>query len=186
MFKREWLVVVDVIPGRVLARVRYWDKAGSQGKGDYSVGVLMALTEDDGVYVEHVERGQWSPMERERRILETALADRERKGPPVETWSEQEPGSSGLDSAQATTMALAKAQVRAQFEPVSGDKVVRAGPYSSACQAGRVRLVRGGWNQAYVDELAAFPSGRHDDQVDSSSGAFMKLVRRSASGGIYL
>ena len=46
------------------------------------------------------------------------------------------------------------------------------------CEAGNVRLVEGIWNRDYVDELTAFPAGRHDDQVDASSGAFAKLALR--------
>lgn len=192
MFKREWLSVVDSIPvnAKVIGRVRFWDKAGSSARGDYSVGVLLALTEEGGglrgVYVEHVARGQLSSMERERLILETARADLGRST-RVELWHEQEPGSSGLDSARSTAMMLAQNGIRSQFEPVTGEKEVRAGPFSAACQAGRVRVVRGGWNREYVEELCAFPNGRHDDQVDASSGAFNKLGRMGGgSGGIHV
>jgi predicted phage terminase large subunit-like protein len=41
-----------------------------------------------------------------------------------------------------------------------------------------VRLVEGPWNQAFVEELCAFPSGAHDDQVDAASAAFRALINR--------
>ena len=37
-----------------------------------------------------------------------------------------------------------------------------------------MKLVKGLWNAAYLDELAAFPRGKYSDQVDASSGAFNK------------
>ena len=72
-----------------------------------------------------------------------------------------------------------KGGITARFETVSGDKEVRAGPFSSTCQGGRVRIVRGGWNEDFVEELSAFPLGKHDDQVDAAASAFNQL----ASGG---
>jgi predicted phage terminase large subunit-like protein len=54
--------------------------------------------------------------------------------------------------------------------------VERADPLAAQWQAGNVKLVRGAWNKAYLDEMEAFPAGSHDDQVDASSGAFNKLA----------
>src|SRR5262249_55961802 len=93
MFQRSWFEVVDrMLHGA--RRVRFWDKAGSAGKGDYTVGVLMARAENS-YFVEDVVRGQWSAYERERRIRAAA----ERDGRSVAVWFEQEPGSGGKDSA---------------------------------------------------------------------------------------
>jgi predicted phage terminase large subunit-like protein len=93
----------------------------------------------------------------------------------VTIWHPQDPGSAGKDSAQDTNIKLAQAGFEAHFEPVTGDKTVRAGPWSSACEAGRVRLVRGGWNEAFVEEHIAFPMGRLKDQVDAADGAYSKI-----------
>jgi hypothetical protein len=42
----------------------------------------------------------------------------------------------------------------------------------AAAERGDVKIVRGGWNSAFFDELAMFPNGKHDDQVDALSGAY--------------
>ncbi len=178
MFKRQWFTVVNAGP-RTAARVRYWDKAGTDSGGDWTVGVLMARDNSGMFYVEDVVRGQWSALQREQVIAQTAAADSARGD--VTIWHEQEPGSGGKESAQATTRALAGYTVRA--ERVTGDKVTRAEPYAAQCEAGNVKLVRGAWISAYLDEMTSFPYGTHDDQVDASSGAFNKLagnVRRAA------
>ena len=70
--------------------------------------------------------------------------------------------------------ALAGYSVRT--ERVTKSKVERADPFAAQCQAGNVKLIRGAWNAAYLDELCSFPAGAHDDQVDASSGAFHKLA----------
>jgi len=87
---------------------------------------------------------------------------------------EQEGGSGGKESAQASKRRLAGYSV--QVETVSGDKAVRADPFRTQASAMNVMLVRGDWNVAFVNELTAFPNGRNDDQVDAASGAFNKLA----------
>jgi predicted phage terminase large subunit-like protein len=49
-------------------------------------------------------------------------------------------------------------------------------PFAAQWNAGNVKLLRGPWNAAYLDEMTSFPFGTNDDQVDASSGAFSKLV----------
>ena len=36
-------------------------------------------------------------------------------------------------------------------------------------------MIRATWNSAFIEELASFPRGVHDDQVDALSLAFSKL-----------
>jgi predicted phage terminase large subunit-like protein len=88
---------------------------------------------------------------------------------------EQEPGRGGKESAQATIRNLAGFNVEAK--PSTGDKTVRAEAFAAQQGAGNVYLVKGDWNANYIEELCAFPSGKHDDQVDASSGAFNGLVK---------
>ena len=47
---------------------------------------------------------------------------------------------------------------------------------ASQMQVGNVRIVKGSWNHEFLEELLAFPSGEHDDQVDAMSGAFNRLA----------
>lgn len=176
MFQREWFVVEERAPvERLVARVRYWDKAGSRS-GDYTVGVLEAIDESGVVWVEHVARGKWTSAERDGIMRKTAEQDAQRAGPMTQIWHYQDPGSAGIDSALATNRALGG--YAAHFEPVTGDKETNADPWSSALQSGMVRLVKGNWNEAFVAEHLAFPKGKNDDQVDAAAGAYKKLVTR--------
>jgi predicted phage terminase large subunit-like protein len=174
MFKRHWFEIVDAMPAPDGCQwVRWWDKAGTASGGDYSAGVLM-LAHDGQFYVADVQRGQWSSDERNRIVLQVAALDAERTGNTCVTWTEQEPGSSGKDVAEALVKMLAGYPVR--YEPSTGSKEVRAMPFAAQCEAGNVKVLRAAWNAAYLDELTSFLSSTNDDQVDASSGAFNKLA----------
>lgn len=170
LFKVEQLEIVPAAPVEAV-RVRYWDKGATDDGGDYTAGVRMGKA-GDVFYVEHVERGQWSTDRRDKVIKQTAELD----GGSVIIKGEQEPGASGKDAALAFIRMLAGFIV--SCEPASGDKELRADPFSSQVNAGNVKLVKGGWNRDFIEELRAFPKGKHDDQVDAASGAFSALTKR--------
>lgn len=174
LFPRDKAVVVDAAPANVAVPVRYWDKAGSEREqGDFAVGSLIARV-DHLTYVLDVVRGKWNPFARNKVIADTAAMDRLRFHGKMQLWIEQEPGNGGKESAMISAKELAAFAPR--FEVPSRDKVTRSQNFAAQWCAGNVRLVRGAWNSAYIDELAAFPNGLHDDQVDASSGAFNKLL----------
>jgi predicted phage terminase large subunit-like protein len=183
MFKREWFEIVGAAPANA-QRIRAWDRAATDQDGDYTVGLLMAKDADNVFYIEDVVRGQFSDLAGEKIIAQTAAGDTARY-PNVVTWMEQEPGSSGKMVAQMTMRALAGYTVKA--ERSTGDKATRAAPFAAQCEARNVKLVKGAWNAAYLEELAGFPYGAHDDQIDSSSLAFAKLTleRIRRTGGAY-
>ncbi len=173
LFLPEWFAMerwVDRPPLEVVKRIRYWDKASTENGGSFSCGVRMSITADGKIYVEDVTRGQWSVYRRNQTMREVAIAD----GHDVLVWTEQEPGSGGKESAEATILQLNSFDVHAR--PVTGSKTLRAEPFAAQCEAGNVYLVRGSWCSAYVEELCRFSGGAQDDQVDASSGAYNRLV----------
>jgi predicted phage terminase large subunit-like protein len=175
-FKRSWFVVVDAAPYRAV-RTRYWDKAATEGQGDFTAGVLMARGSDGVFYIEDVQRGQWSPAQRDAVMLATARRDALRYSNSVQIVVEQEPGSGGRESAMSSIKLLVGHPVKAH--KVTGSKEVRAEPFASQAEGGNIRIVRAPWNAAFLDEVAAFPNGAHDDQLDAAAGAFNWLgVRR--------
>lgn len=176
MFKIHQLPIVDAAPaGEGVKRVRYWDLGGSDSKkADYSVGCLMSKSADGLFYVEDVQRGQWSPKERNEHIRNTCEADRERYG-AIPTWIEKVPG---LAVEVIDNIVRYLAGYGVHTEMAKNDKVTRADPFASQCEANNVRVVRGPWNMAFRNELTAFPHGKNDDQVDGASGAFSKLSKQ--------
>ena len=158
--------------------VRYWDKAATEMGGAYTAGVKMAKLNDGRFIVLDVRRKQLAALERERMILQTAQLDRQENGPNVLTVVEQEPGSGGKDSAEATIRMLAGYKVEA--DKVTDAKHVRADPYAAQVQAGNVAILTGEWNKSFLDEHETFPNGTYVDVVDAAAGAFAKLTLGSS------
>jgi predicted phage terminase large subunit-like protein len=66
---------------------------------------------------------------------------------------------------------------------VDKDKVSRAYAITPTCEAGRVYLPeRAAWLEDFLDELMMFPSGPHDDQVDTFTQGLHYL---SQGGGCF-
>lgn len=181
MFKTERIQIDDPPPLRHFkALVRYWDKAGTQAGGAYTVGALLGRDAHGRFWVLDVVRGQWDPQRREATILQTAQLDTDR----VKIGIEQEPGSGGKESAESTVRNLAGFRVR--VDPVKGDKVYRADPFSVQVNGGNVRMRKADWNSEFIEEMRHFPLSKYKDQVDAASGAFAMLVKkRKKVGGMW-
>lgn len=59
------------------------------------------------------------------------------------------------------------------FEPAGKDKIDRATTASPIVEAGRVYLIKGQWNRAFINQHTVFPYGNHDDIVDTTSQALI-------------
>lgn len=171
MFKAGKVTFIDRAP-TLARRVRHWDIGATENDGDYTAGVLMACAEPGIWIVEDVVRGQWDTDERDRIIKETAQLDRKR-GPVLQRLP-QDPAAAGKSMARGFLRLLAGYSVKTVIE--SGDKVTRADPLASQWNAQNIRLVTADWNTAYLNEMCAFPAGKHDDMVDAAAGAFDELT----------
>lgn len=182
IFKREWFEIVDSWPEDASRRVRFWDLAATVEKDgtdpDWSVGTVCAKARG-AYFIGGVDRFRGSPQTVMGRIRSNAQAD----GRATEIVVEQEPGSSGKMAVSNIISELAGFTVRGKR--ATGSKLERARPFSSQCEAGNVKLVRGPWLQQWFDELEAFPNVSHDDQVDSASGAFGELCTGWGWGALY-
>lgn len=172
-FRRAWFRHFDVMPGRVLFRVRFWDRAATEETADndpdFTCGVRMSLLHDGTLVVEDVVRGQWGPGDVDAEMFATAVND----PPGTEQCFEQEPGASGKSEAFHTVQRLAGFPAFA-IRP-TGDKPTRMRPLSAQAFARNCAYVAGRWNAAFFGELEACPEGRWD-QVDAASGAFARLA----------
>ncbi|MGH9200121.1 MAG: phage terminase large subunit [Vicinamibacterales bacterium] len=166
-FAREWFRTTTVLP-KDLERVRWWDL--SAGGHDRTAGVLLGRSPEGLYYVIDVKLGEWTPREVERKMLETASHD----GKEVPVWTAQDPGQAGVAQVDHLHRVLEAYDFHSRRE--SGDKGVRANPVASQAEAGNVLLREGSWNENFIDELALFPHGQYDDQVDALSGAYNTLA----------
>jgi predicted phage terminase large subunit-like protein len=182
LFQRDWFMLVDEPPPRVIQRVRGWDLAASEevrGKPPaWTVGVRMSRDHQGIFYVEHMIRFRKSPGDVEDSILGTAGDD----GRNVKVSIPQDPGQSGKSQVRAFASLLAGYDVR--FSPESGSKEARAIPFAAQAEAGNVRVVRGPWNGAFFDEICEFPASKFKDITDATSRAFSDLIPKKRVKGV--
>jgi predicted phage terminase large subunit-like protein len=125
-------------------------------------------------FVLDVVHVQANPADVDRIVVNTAAQD----GKACAVRWEIEGGASGKRDSQRLTAMLVGYD--AQGVRPQGDKVLRAKPFAAQVKAKNVKLVAGRWTANYLDELASFPYGAHDDMVDATSGAFAYLTTGAA------
>lgn len=156
-------------PRDIVATVRAWDLAATVD-GDWTVGVLMARLSDGSFAVLDVVRLRGAPAEVHATILATAAID----GRAVPIRLPQDPGQAGVE--QRANYARTLTGYRVEFERPTGDKITRAGAFSTQWTEGNVAVMVSRWTDAYVGELESFPDASHDDQIDASADAFNWLA----------
>jgi predicted phage terminase large subunit-like protein len=134
-----------------------------------------------------VSRFRASPLKVEQKIRATADRDlvwaSERDYPKPSIRMEEEPGSSGAALISHYRRNVLDSH---SFKGVrsSGSKLTRAEPVAARAEAGDIKMCLGTWNDAFLDEVVAFPRSAHDGQVDALSGAYGAIPRRSSSEGL--
>ncbi len=170
LFKRAWFEIVNAAPVGT-KWLRGWDLAASTTqRAAYTSGVKIGKKPDGSYIVGHAVRDRLSPGGVERLMKNTASQD----SVECSISLPQDPGQAG--KAQAKHLVKALAGYTAKATPETGDKVTRAEPLSAQAEAGNVTILKGEWNEAYLDELCNFPNGAFMDQVDASSRAFNELA----------
>ncbi len=174
MFQKDDFIIVDKVPegGRT---VRGWDLAATDKKQNkkaaFTVGCKMTLAKG-GIYIEDVDRKQAGPSGVEKMILTNAQMD----GHSVLQDLPQDPGSSG--KAQKFAIAKLLHGYTFSFSTETGSKEDRATPLAAQSESGNVHLVKGNWNQSFINEAALFPNGQFKDQIDAASRAYSALLRK--------
>lgn len=175
LFKRGWFEVKDVAP-RLLRIVRGWDFAATEVEDDGTLKVAATASVKMGVddvgnyWVLDATTDRLGPDGVMRLLKNTASRD----GRTVVGSIPQDPGQAG--KAQVKIMIKSLPGYKYYSSPESGDKILRASPFAAQAEAGNVYLVRGAWNDAFLDELEAFPSSEIKDQVDAASRAFNEIA----------
>jgi predicted phage terminase large subunit-like protein len=170
-FEADLIQIVEVIPGMVVRWVRGWDLAATEGGGDWTASGKIGKMADGRYIIADVGRERYGTHKRDAYIK--SKADSDGRGLVIQSLP-QDPGQAGKSQAQAITSMLAGHVVHTS--PESGDKTVRARPLASQVNGGNVLMLRGPWNQSFIDEIKLFPNGMHDDQVDAVSRGFNQLL----------
>ena len=163
-FRREWLRPVAEMPPRDTMRIfGASDYAVTADGGDWTVHVVVGLSQDNRLYLLDVWRGQTASD-----VWVEAFCDMVAQWRPM-AWAE-ETGQirAGIGPWLTRRMIERRTMVARDQFPTRGDKAVRA-------QAIRGRMALDGlylpasapWRADLEAELMAFPAGKHDDQADA-------------------
>ena len=178
LVKLEWFQRYDPARKPQFARiVQSWDCASKANQlADYSVCTTWGVTSSKEIYLLHVYRARLEYPDLKRKIREQA--EELRAGIVL-----IEDAASGIQLLQEL-----KREGFARLRPIKplGDKVMRMAAQTPAIEAGRVYIpTDAAWLTDYLHELAMFPKGKFDDQVDSTSQA-LSYVGTPQPGEIWL
>lgn len=174
MFQRVWFdnKILDVMPAGMSRAVRSYDFAAT----DETAGTEPAYTasikiETDGqiFVISHAKDYRKSPGQVHDDVKQTAGRD----GPLVHIAIPEDPGQAGKD--QVRTYAAENPGNVLKGIPVSGEKTVKADPLASQIEAGNVYLLKGPWNERFIDQCCAFPKG-FIDMVDAAAQGYNYLT----------
>jgi len=170
VIRREWLRSYDDPPERFERVMVSWDTASTLGEAsDWSVGTVWGSVGLD-FYLLDVWRDRVESPELRRAILRLSR-DWETENTIVEDTE--------LGRALVTDIRRTNTARPILHRPIF-DKEARLLAQAARFEAGQVHLPREApWLGEYMRELLAFPNGRHDDQVDSTSQALHWLTART-------
>ncbi len=176
IIKREWWRVWEEDdPPHCDFTLMAWDTAFEKSnRADYSAMTLWGIFErpdDTGIYQTNI-------------ILLNAFRDRMEfprlKQEAIDQYKEWEPDSVIIEKKASGAPLIYELRAMGmpvqEFTPVRGnDKITRLNAVSDLFASGRVWAPGTNWAEEVIDEVASFPSGEHDDYVDTVSLALMRF-----------
>jgi predicted phage terminase large subunit-like protein len=161
LFRRAWFRYYEPNPDRAYERIiQSWDTGIKAGEhNDYSVCTTWGTIGQD-YYLLNVIRERLEYPDLKRRIIAAA----EVHHPTAILIEDAGTGEPMIQELRRET------ELRPIAIQVRLDKEVRAIAAQAKVEAGQVLLPADApWLSAYIDEMVAFPGGRNDDQVDSTT-----------------
>ncbi len=150
---------------------RGWD-TGSVENGDATAGALLGVHGRDLYLLDMVCERAATPRVRDL-VRETWRAD------PDYTLLAVEFASSGISVVQDIELDPDMGRVPLYPIRVNGDKEQRSSGWRARLGNKRMYLLRGGWNEAFIDECLRFTNEKtnRDDQIDAVSVAFAAIYK---------
>ncbi len=164
MFKRSWWKYYKVIPNDLTDFIQSWDCTfKDKEEGDFVVGQVWARKGADRYLLDQVRaRMTFTETVEAMRQLSYKWPQTNRK-----LVEDKANGTAVMDVLKKELPGIIP------VEPFGG-KIVRATATTAVAEAGNVYIPDpsiAGWIGDFVEEMSAFPTGSHDDQVDCYSQA---------------
>ncbi|MGF7163302.1 putative phage terminase large subunit-like protein [Rhodoligotrophos appendicifer] len=167
--KREWIRFFEQAPTPFDLVIASWDTASTiSEEADYSVGTVWGAKGLD-FYLLDLVRGRFEVPDLRRKVTELAAK-----------WEVDQTIIEDTELGRAINQDLRRSgQYSTYLHKVRIDKEARFLAQSARFDNGQVYVrENAAWVAEWLNELLAFPNGRHDDQVDSTSQALHYLTRK--------
>ncbi len=163
MFKREWFgrIISALPPG--LRWIRGYDLGVTATENsDYTASFRVAFDREENMYIDGGFRRRMEFPEQRRYLLAR-----------LEAEANTEHCVESTHNGEALVQAIKKDRP-GRFHlvrtlKVKDPKTARALEWINIAEQGCLFLIRGAWNEEFIDECCSFPLGTHDDQVDAVS-----------------
>ncbi len=169
-FKREWFALGEKEPPKQLAVYITTDFAVTDGGGDYTELAVWGLDSDEGVFPLDWWSGQTTAMEWVERLID--LMD---KWKPRATFGETGQIKAAMEPILRRRMRERKVFCRLEWLTRVTDKAASARGFQARAEMGVVHFPQTMWAREVVEQLVAFPPGKHDDKVDACALLGMAL-----------
>lgn len=165
VFNKSWFEIVEAVPAGG-SEVRFWDLAATEKKtADFTASCKGKIV--NGVfYILDTSNEQIDPARTDMTMKNIAKQD----GVKCAIRFEQEGGASGKRDAHHIITDFHGYDIRGV--PPQGDKITRAKPLAAQALAGNVKLLRGAWNERWLNHMHGQPELDHDDEMDAASGCY--------------
>lgn len=174
LFDVDKIAIVDALPPTVtrdLIRCRAWDFAYTEDRGDYTASAMGVVDRNDPdfenmLYVIDVTEAQVkNPLSEYGKCLQLDPRDLHIRVP-------RDPGGGNRTADEAITMATGRCI--SDWRPTTKKESTWI-PLANWVNAGRVRFVKGPWNQKLKDQMNVAPRGKHDDMIDACTELYSYL-----------
>jgi predicted phage terminase large subunit-like protein len=164
LIKRDWIRYYDEAPKNFRFVLQSWDTANKNGSAnDFSVCTTWGLFQKN-FYLLDVYRKRMNYPQLKRAA--------------TELWNRFDPSKLLIEDKSSGTSLIQELKsagvysIEPYVPPPGSDKYFRISAQSVKFENGRVFLPKqASWLDDYVREITAFPGGKYDDQVDSTSQA---------------
>lgn len=170
MFKRAWFARrwTEATLPTMLYTVLAVDSAFKTGVHNDPSSLHLWGTDGVDYYVLAEHHGRWEFPELKQQIVAAA--------------TEHKPNLVLIEDTASGQVAIQELSRETRLpivaHKVTAPKEARAQAVAPLCEAGKVVLPKDApWTPLWIDEHAAFPTGRHDDRVDNTSAALARLAQ---------
>ncbi len=175
IFKKSWFKVCE--PSSVPAGTVNFvcDTAYTSDERNDPTGIMAYKIANRNLYITHFTKGWWEFLDQCKNIVDYA----KEQGYKPTSIIEIEAKASGKDV--VNTLKVQTALNIKEAKNPTKDKEARANDISPFIECGRVYLVRGGWNDDFISQVATFPNAKNDEEVDCLVMACQRAFKKTGA-----